>query len=65
MMNKTNFCFYKKFCFLYENGYIWVKSFRDMAFAFDEDKNLRCINFLLDICCCGIYIYTNIHVLSG
>ena len=37
-MNKTNFCFYKFFCFLYENGYIWVKSFRDGAFAFDEDK---------------------------
>ena len=39
-----------KFISVYEKGFGWVNSFRDCTLAFDEDKLIRCVDFLLDNC---------------
>ena len=39
-----------KFISVYEKGFGWVNGFRDGTLAFDEDKLIRCEEFLLDNC---------------
>jgi hypothetical protein len=35
---------------IYNNGYRWVKDHKKETFAFDEDKLIKCIDFLIDNC---------------
>ena len=39
-----------KFISVYEKGFGWVNSFRNGTLVFDEDKLVRCVDFLLDNC---------------